>query len=118
MGTIKLILSLALIAVVVLAGAEVIPPYFSNYEFEDEINTTALEATYSTKSEDDIRAIIYKKARELDLPLAPEEIKIIRVGTVGTGTLVIEANYIVHVNMPGYPFDLSLHAATKNKGLY
>lgn len=118
MGIMKLILGVVLIALVVIAGIEVVPPYFANYQFEDAINTAALEATYSTKSEDDIRGIIYKKAQELEIPLTAEEIKVQRVGNQGTGSVAIEANYIVHVNMPGYPFDLPLHAATKNKGLY
>ncbi len=118
MSTIKLILGIAVIVALVIVGAAVIPPYFNNYQFEDAINTEALAATYSSKSDEDIRGIVYKKAKEMDIPIAPEQIKVHRAGSQGTGTLAIEASYTVHVDLPGYPLDLNFHAATKNKGIY
>jgi hypothetical protein len=118
MGRIKLLLGIAVLGVLVVAGVQIIPPYFTNYQFEDAINTEAVNATYSTKTEDDVRAIVLKRAQEMDIPITSEQIKVHRVGGQGTGTLVIEANYTVHVNLPGYPMDLNFHAATKNKGLY
>ncbi len=118
MGTIKLVLGIAVIVALVVAGAAIVPPYFDNYQFEDAINTEALAATYSSKSDEDIRGIVYKKAKEMDIPVTPEQIKVHRVGSQGTGTLAIEADYTVHVDLPGYPLDLNFHAATKNKGIY
>jgi hypothetical protein len=118
MGTVKLVLGIAVIVAVVVVGAAIIPPYFNNYQFEDTLNSEALAATYSSKSEDDIREMVYKRAKEMDIPIKPEEIKVQRVGSQGTGTLAIEANYTVHIDLPGYPLDLQFHAATKNKGLY
>ena len=118
MGTIKLVLGIGVIVAAIVLGASIIPPYFTNYQFEDAINTEALAATYSSKSDEDIRGIVYKKAKEMDIPIVPEQIKVHRVGSQGTGTLAIEANYTVHVDLPGYPLDLDFHAATKNKGIY
>ncbi len=118
MSTVKLLLGFAVIAAVITVGVQVIPPFMNNYQFEDALNNQALAATYSTKSEDEIRDIAYKSAKELDIPIKPEQIKVVRAGAMGTGTLTIEANYTVHVNLPGYPLDLNFHAATKNKGIY
>jgi hypothetical protein len=118
MGTIKLIVGIGLIIVVIVGGVALVPPYLSNYQFEDALNNEALAATYSTKSEDDIKGIVYKKAQEMEIPLTPEGIRVQRVGTQGTGSLAIEASYTVHVNLPGYPMDLNFHAATKNKGVW
>lgn len=118
MGTVKAIVGIGIIVLMVIVAIQLIPPYFDNYQFEDTINTEALAATYSTKSDEDIRDIVYKKAKEMEIPLTPEQIKVHRVGSQGTGTLSIEANYTVHVNLPGYPMDLAFHAATKNKGIY
>ena len=118
MGTIKMILGIALVVGLIGVGIAVVPPYFNNYQFEDALNTEALAATYSSKSDDDIRGIVFKKAKEMDIPIAPEQIKVHRAGSQGTGTLAIEANYTVHVDLPGYPLDLDFHAATKNKGIY
>ena len=56
--------------------------------------------------------------KQHNVPVTPEQIKVHRVGTLGTGTLSIEATYTVRVNLPGYPLDLDFHASTKNKGIY
>ena len=118
MSTFRLIVGVLLFVAVIVVGIQVVPPYFTNYQFEDELNNAALTATYSTKSEEDIRTLVYNKAKEMEIPITPEQIKVQRVGTQGTGTLAIEADYTVHVNLPGYPFDLPFHATTKNKGIY
>ena len=102
----------------IVIAIALIPPYFDNYQFEDALNNEALAATYSTKTDEDIRSIVYKKAKEMEIPVTPEQIKVRRVGSQGTGTLAIEANYTVHVDLPLYPLDLDFHAATKNKGIY
>lgn len=118
MGTVKAVLGIGVIVLLIIVGIQVIPPYFDNYQFEDAINNEALAATYSNKSDDDIRNIVYKKAQEMEIPVTPEQIKVHRMGSQGTGTLTIEASYTVHVNLPGYPMDLPFHAQTKNKGIY
>lgn len=118
MGTVKLLLGVAVIAALIIVGVQVIPPYFNNYQFEDALNNEALAGTYSTKSEDDLRAIVLKNAKEMDIPLTSQDVKVMRSGGVGTGALVIEANYTVHVDLPFYPLDLQFHAASKNKGIY
>ena len=69
MGKIKLLFGLGVIVAVIYGGAEVIPPYFSNYEFEDSIKEEALHSTYGTKTEDAIRDAVFKKAQDLEIPL-------------------------------------------------
>src|SRR5437879_13062294 len=51
MGKIKLLFGLGVIVAVIYGGAEVIPPYFSNYEFEDSITEVALHITYGSKTD-------------------------------------------------------------------
>jgi hypothetical protein len=119
MGKIKLLFGLGAIVAVIYGGVELIPPYFSNYEFEDAIKQEALHSTYSTKTEDDIRDEVFKKARDLEIPLTREEIKVQRTGSgQGNGTLMIEADYSVHVELPGYPLDLHFTPSSRNKGVF
>ena len=118
MGTIKLAIGVALIASIVVIGLYVIPPYFANYQFEDDIKNEAMTLTYTSKSEDEIKQIVLKRASDLEIPLSPQQITVRRTGSMGAGSLLIDANYTVHVNLPGYPFDLPLEASTKNKGIY
>ena len=115
MGTIKLILVFALLGGLVYVGAEVIPPYFANYEFQDTLDTEARMGTYSTKGDDVIRDAVFKRAQELEIPVIKEKIKVQRNGVPGNGGVLIETEYTVHVDLPGYPMDLDFHPQSKNK---
>ncbi|HSZ64292.1 MAG TPA: hypothetical protein VK828_21015 [Terriglobales bacterium] len=118
MATLKLILGFAVFAMLILVGIKVLPPYFSNYEFEDSIKTEALQATYTTRTEDDIRQTVIKQARNYDIELTPKQVKVSRVGGYGSGSLNIEADYSVPIDLPGYSTTLEFHPSTKNKGVY
>ena len=59
-----------------------------------------------------------KKAQDLDVPVTKEQIKVVRNGVVGTGSVEIEAAYTVHVNLPFYPMDLNFNASARNKGVF
>ena len=115
MGTIKLIFGVLVIVVGAYLGAELVPVYYSNYQFQDDVKTEATLETYTTKPEDAIRDAIFKKAQEHNIPLTKEQIKVERHGTQGTGSLAISAPYIVHLELPGYPLDIHFDASTENK---
>lgn len=102
----------------VVVGVKVIPPYFSNYEFEDSIRTEALQATYTSRTEDDIRDTVIKEARKYDIMLTPKQVRVSRVGGIAAGSLSIEAEYSVPLELPGYSTILEFHPSTKNKGVF
>ena len=118
MATLKLIFGIALFGLVGLVCFKLIPPYFSNYEFEDSIKTESIQATYTSRSEDDIRDAVVKEARNYDIPLTAKQVKVSRVGGLGTGSLNIEADYTVPIDLPGYSTTIEFHPSTKNKGIY
>jgi hypothetical protein len=118
MGKIKLALGIFAIVASVYVCATLIPPFFANYQFQDAIETEARMSTYSTKTEDAIRETIFKQAQNLEIPINKEEIKVHRAGLIGTGSVTIETQYTVHVDLPGYPLDLRFSPATKNKGAF
>jgi len=118
MGTLKLIFGFGLFAALALVGLKVVPPYFANYELEDSIKTEALQATYTTRTEDDIRQTVIKQARNYDIELTPKQVKVSRVGGYGSGSLNIEADYSVPIDLPGYSTTIEFHPSTKNKGVY
>ena len=118
MGTIKAVVGiLAMIAVAVICFM-LIPPFFANYQFQDEIETDARLATYTAKSEDTIRDEILKKAQDLEIPVSKDQIKVKRSGQQGTGSVAVDVNYSVHVNLPMYPLDLNFNPSTKNHGTW
>jgi hypothetical protein len=118
MATLKLIFGIAIFAALALVGIKLIPPFFSNYQFEDEIKTEALQGTYSTRTEEDIREAVIKHARNYDIALTPKQVHISRVGGFGTGTLAIDADYSVPIDLPGYSTTIEFHPSSKNKGIY
>ncbi|MGA2979296.1 MAG: hypothetical protein ABSD76_06865 [Terriglobales bacterium] len=118
MGTLKLALGVAVFGALILVGIKIIPPFFSNYELEDSLKTEALQATYSTRTEDDIREAVIKEARKYDIALTPKQVSVSRVGGFASGTLAIEADYSVPIELPGYSTTIEFHPSTKNKGVF
>jgi hypothetical protein len=114
MGTVKLIIGIFVIVASVVLGAELIPVYYANYQFEDIVKTEATLQTYTTKPEAEIQENLFKKAQDLQIPLSKDQIKVSRHGTTGTGSLSIRAPYMVHVDLPGYPLDLHFDPSTEN----
>lgn len=89
-----------------------IPPYYNNYSFQDEIENEARTATYSfATTEDDIRKEVANKAKELDIPLTADDIHVEKTGS----DVAIWAEYTVTVNTPVKAFDLKFSPSTKNK---
>jgi len=118
MATIKLLLGFGVIVAVAFLGLKFLPVYFSNYEFEDFIKEEALHSTYSTRSEDDIRETVIKHARDYDIELNAKQVKVARSGINGNGSLTIEAEYSVPINLPGYSMTLDFHPSSNNKGVF
>jgi hypothetical protein len=117
MGSLKMVVGIFVMVASVYLIAVLAPPFLSNYQFEDAIRTEAQMDTYNTKTEDQIRDAIFKKAQDLDVPVTREQIKVQRSGVTGTGSISIEAPYTVHISLPGYPLDLNFEPATRNKGV-
>jgi hypothetical protein len=115
MGIVKLAVGILVIVAAIYVGATLIPVYYANYEFQDMIKTEATLQTYTNKPEADIQTTVFKKAQDLDIPLGKDQIKVQRRGNIGTGSLLIEAPYTVHVELPGYPMDLRFDPSTDNK---
>jgi hypothetical protein len=118
MATLKLIFGIGVLAALVLVGIKVIPPFFANYEFEDAIKTEAVQSTYTARTEDDIRDAVIKQAHNYDINLTPKEVHVTRIGSYGNGSLTIEADYTVPVDLPGYSTMLEFHPSSKNKGVF
>jgi|SRR5450755_2294014 hypothetical protein len=115
MGTLKLAFGVFVMVAAIYMGIELIPPYYANYEFQGDIKTEALTSTYTPKTEADIRESVYKIAKGYDIPLTKDGIKVQRSGDQGSGTIIIDAPYTVHLDVPGFPFDLHFDPNTQNK---
>ena len=112
MKSLKGIIALVIVVAVFYVCVKVVPVYFNYYQFQDAIEEEAKIQTYTFKSANDIRDTIWKKAQQLDLPIASsDDIKVDKA----SGTVTIETEYTVHIDVPFHPFDLNFKASTKNK---
>jgi hypothetical protein len=112
MKTIRSLLGLVIFVAVIYFGYLLFPPIFANYQLADAMESTAriTSVAYPPKTEEDIREIIMKEVRNLDIPLTPEQVKVQR-----TQEITIWADYTVHIDNPVHPIDLEFHPASKNK---
>ena len=111
MKALRAILGVAFIVAVVYGTWIMVPPYYSNYQLQDTIAEEARMNTYTQKSEEDMRETIWRKAKDLEIPIQREQINVQRAG----GGVAIWVYYTVHVDIPGYPLDLQFHPSSKNK---
>lgn len=111
MGKIK-----GLIGVLVIAGCfysawNLIPPYFHNQQFQEDLDDIARRNSYTQKNDDDIRQQVIKHAQSMDISLKEEQVIVSRGGD-GLG---ITVHYQVHVDMIVRPVDLDFVANSRNK---
>ncbi len=107
--------------ILVVAGylcVELIPPYYTNYELQDAVNTEALLSTNSSKTEDAIRDSVFKKVQELEIPITKDKIVVHRSGLEGSGSVNIEVPYTVHLNLAVHPVDLHFDVVVTNRGAF
>jgi hypothetical protein len=103
MKALKLYLGIGLVLLALYVGKMLVPPYFNSYLFDDWIADESYRGSYVTgRTEAEIRAAVINKAREYDINLSPEQL---RVEAEGRKTR-ITATYAVRVAWPLYPVDL------------
>src|SRR5215472_17370511 len=108
----------ALIGILVIVGGfyygwNMIPPYFHNAQFQDDLDDIARVATYNPRSDDELKQAVIKKAQSRDIVLKEDQISITRI-TSGIG---ISVKYRVHIEMIGHQTDLDFTANSKNMNI-
>jgi len=97
------------------AGFKVVPAYVDDYQFQDFIQQESRFALagYPKKSPDDIRNDVIKKARELDLPLKSEDIRI----SVSPTSVDVSADYSVTFDLSVYQWSHDFHHHADNHSI-
>jgi hypothetical protein len=113
MKTIKALFGLFVIVAAFYSAWKLIPPYFRHYRFEDVVAVEALQASYSQKNEDEIREVVLAKARDLEIPITPQQIKVRR----SAAGVEIDAAYTEYVDLMVRPVTLNFAVSSKNKRL-
>ncbi len=112
MKQLKALLGLAIVVSGFYLAWVLIPPYYNNYSFEDELDNEARAAVYSPQmTEDDVKNALAKKAKDLDIPLTADDIHVEKTN----GNISIWAEYTISVQTPVKTIDLKFSPATKDK---
>jgi hypothetical protein len=111
MGKLKILIFLAVVAVLVYVGWANIPPWFHYYQFRDDLDDIARVNSYVQKSEEDLKQIVINKARAEDIQLKEDQITVSR----GLDGLGITVHYSIHVDMGVFTKDWDFTAQSLNK---
>jgi hypothetical protein len=111
MEKLKVFIMLAVVAAGIYVAWSMVPPYFHNYQFQDDLDDVVRINSYLARTDEDIKAQVIKKALNEDISLKEDQITVTRGGE-GLG---ISVRYRIHVDMMVHPVDIDFTANSKNK---
>jgi hypothetical protein len=98
---------IAVLAVLVLIGVSLLPPYFENWKLQQYLNDLSADPATAQKPADMIRANVVNKAAELGLPVHTDDVRVTRNGD----GFKVDVLYVVHVDLSLYTVDLHFRPA-------
>ncbi|HEV2615636.1 MAG TPA: hypothetical protein VGU63_03390 [Candidatus Acidoferrales bacterium] len=110
---IKALLALIILGSAIFCAVKIVPSYFANYQLQDSIRQEAAYASADRKKDDDIRADVEKKVKELGIPADSKDIQVSDV----SGNVQISVDYIVPVDLAVYQLQLHFHPQANNASL-
>ncbi len=107
-GQMGCLVGLIILAIGVFIAYKLIPVKVKAAELRQEVVDEAKSA--GTHNDDKIRANILRKAREDDLPVTEDNIKISR----GNNEISVDVEYTVPIEFPGYTYQWHVHHSAQN----
>ncbi|HWX53920.1 MAG TPA: hypothetical protein VN176_04940 [Verrucomicrobiae bacterium] len=104
---------LLVIAAAIFVAYRMIPPYFNNYQLQDDLDDAARAATYRVISDDDLKAQVIAKAEKEDIFIKADQVTLTRT----SGALGISVHYKVTVDLLLRTVELNFTANSLNKRL-
>ena len=81
------------------------PVYVRNLELQNFVSDVAQRVENRTNSDDVLRTRVLERARQLELPVKEDNVKVVR----SRDALRIDVRYFVRVTLPGYTVDLHFY---------
>jgi hypothetical protein len=108
----------AMVALLVIAGGiyvawSMLPPYINKFQFQDDLDDIVRRASYTAISDDDLKQVVIKKARDRDILIKENQVSLSRA----YNSVAISVHYNVHVDMIVHPVDLDFTVDSHNKML-
>mgnify|MGYP001467941438 CR=1 FL=1 len=96
---------LLMLGALAFAATQYVPAYVTAFEFNDFIRQEMKYAVTSRKTVQNVRDDVFKKAKELDVPVSPSDIRVTRRGPVFT----LDLEYRLPINLRVYQHELIFH---------
>jgi uncharacterized membrane protein len=113
-GRLKAILWTALLVFIAYAAFKIVPIYIAEYQLADKMQEQARFAVVNHYTEEQIRDTIYKAAKELEIPVAREQIKVLSSQQL----VQISLDYTVPVDLIVYRVQLHFTPSSENRALF
>ena len=104
---------LIVFAAIVFVSFRIVPPYISNYQFQDSMNTLVLNSSYTPVSEEEIFRTVMLRARDCGIELLPKQVSVHKQ----SGTVTISASYDVPVDLIVRQLDLHFEPTATNHNI-
>jgi len=112
-GTLKAIIWSLILVSLVYVAFKVLPVLFAEYEFQDTIQNIARNASANGGTVEKISDTVLKEAEKAQLPIGKDDIKVTGKG----GTVTINVDYSVTVDLTVYDWTLNFHPTASNDSL-
>jgi hypothetical protein len=107
---VKLVLKLAVVALIAHAGIKIVPVFWANLRFKDALAEQARFA--GKKTEDELRSRAEKTANSLEIPVGGDQISIRKVGAATS----FDTRYVAQLEYfprKYYPWEFVVHVEEK-----
>jgi hypothetical protein len=109
----KAFFSLLVLFFIGYASVKVIPLYINNYELQDYLDEQTPFWVTQRVSGDAVRDRILAKARELDLPISKDQVKV----EANQAGVVVSIDYTIPVDLKVYTWNLHFTPHSQNRAL-
>jgi hypothetical protein len=110
---VKAIFWTALLLLFIYVCAMTVPVYFTEYQFQDNLQDIARNASVYRKSNDQVRQAVLAEAQHEDLPVAAENIKV----EGAAGNVHIKVDYSETIDLKFYQWTVDFHPAVSNAAM-
>ena len=101
----RIALAIVVLGGLVLLGIKIGPIYIHNLQLQSFVGALTARTEALREADDLLRGQVLERARALELPVAPGNVKIVR----SPGNVRIDVRYVVRVDLPGYTVDLHFY---------
>jgi hypothetical protein len=116
----KIILALAVLGLVLIAGWQIVSCELANLELQSDLQDIAAEIAAriglsEQTSDENLRNAVIRKAEHYDIRLRPEQVTVQRTGTGDQSKVYLAVDYHARVNLLVYSFTLHFTPSSTKK---